>query len=78
LLLRAILPLDENLRAGRVKEGLEELPSADDDLRKALDLVTDRGKQIFMSLAQAGIHRLVRADAEPQRRTGRKHSKAPR
>ena len=78
LVQRAIEPLDESVRAARVKEGLEELPSGDQELRKALDLVAEKWKQHFMFMELRANRGLLQAEAEPERGGGRKRSKPAR
>jgi transcriptional regulator with XRE-family HTH domain len=76
-LLHAVQPLAESLRGGEGKAVLEGHPSRE-ELRRAADLVFERGKQLFLSLAQTDNRSLPPAEAERQPRSRPKRPKARR
>jgi hypothetical protein len=71
-------PIAESLRVGEGKEGLKERPTEEEELRKAVDLVLAKLKEVFLSRALAANRSVAQAGAEPRRRSGRKRSKPTR
>jgi hypothetical protein len=50
LLQRAIQTLDEGMREAKAEEGLEELPAGDQEARKAMEFLVEKGTQLFMMI----------------------------
>jgi hypothetical protein len=78
LVQNAAQSLAETLRAGDENEGLKEHRSAEEEFRKAVDLVVEVLKETLLTWVLRVNRRFFRPEAEPRQRVERKRSKPSR